>query len=365
MPTRPKRCGATTAARATASRADAALRKWAGKADVTVVPGLNNTVGRSYAAAAAAAKAADIAIVVVGLTPCGGHARSGPWFDLECNEGESHDRNEHTPDLGSLELPGSQQALVEAVAKANPNYVLVLINGGALGIDRAKANSPAIVEAFYPGESGGPAIIDVLDGSYNPTAKLPYTIYPAAFNLTRPITDMSLRGGQGITHMHYTGTPLWEFGSGPSYSKFSVELLNSDDELSAGEFGAEASNRAYSVRVTNTGGVAGGLNVIGFVTCAGCNAESFPLQRLFGFVGTFLSCTGGLPCGTAVWYGRVVRLAHPSAKQLSVADEDGRQWLHPAEYTVHIGGTPSEELTVTAALSVTGTAAVAQSAALP
>ena len=51
-----------------------------------------------------------------------------------------------------MELPGSQQALVEAVAKANPNYVVVLINGGALGIDWIKKNSPAVVEAFYPSD---------------------------------------------------------------------------------------------------------------------------------------------------------------------------------------------------------------------
>lgn len=138
------------------SPSEAALRKWAGKADITVVPGLNNTVGRPWdaegvAAAAAAAKAADIAIVFVGLTPCQG-SLMGPWYAPTCNEGESHDRNEHTPQLGSLELPGAQQALVEAVAKANPNYVIVLINGGALGIDWAKKNSPAVVEAFYPGK---------------------------------------------------------------------------------------------------------------------------------------------------------------------------------------------------------------------
>lgn len=149
-------CGANTRVLSN-SPSQAALRKWAGKAEVSVVPGLNNTVGRPWdpagvAAAAAAAKAADIAIVFVGLTPCQGNL-AGPWYAPTCNEGESHDRNEHTPDLGSLELPGSQQALVEAVAKVNPNYVVVLINGGALGIDWIKENSPAVVEAFYPCEA--------------------------------------------------------------------------------------------------------------------------------------------------------------------------------------------------------------------
>lgn len=64
-----------------------------------------------------------------------------------CNEGESHDRNEHLSYQG-LGLPGAQQALVEAVAAVNPHYVVVLINGGALGIDWIKQNSPAVVEAF-------------------------------------------------------------------------------------------------------------------------------------------------------------------------------------------------------------------------
>lgn len=48
------------------------------------------------------------------------------------------------------------------------------------------------------------------------------TIYPEAFANTRPITDMSLRGGDGITHLHYNGSALWPFGFGGSYSSFAV-----------------------------------------------------------------------------------------------------------------------------------------------
>ena len=88
-------CGANTRVLSN-SPALAAMRKWAGKAQVSVVPGLNNTVGRPWdasgvAAAAAAAKAADIALVFVGLTPCQGKL-AGPWYAPTCNEGESHDR---------------------------------------------------------------------------------------------------------------------------------------------------------------------------------------------------------------------------------------------------------------------------------
>lgn len=131
----------------------AAKAKWAGKAEITVAPGLNDTVNTTLDMtginnAAAAAQSADVAVVCVGLSPCGGQFKSGPWYMPTCNEGESHDRNEHLPTEGSLELPGSQQALVEAIAKVQPNYIIVLINGGPLGIDWIQQHSPAVVEAF-------------------------------------------------------------------------------------------------------------------------------------------------------------------------------------------------------------------------
>ena len=94
-----------------------------------------------------------------------------------------------------------------------------------------RSRPSAIQPLADPREVGGDAIADVLDGSYNPTAKLPYTIYPAAFNLTRPITDMSLRGGEGITHLHYTGKPLWKFGTGERFICCSVVPIATATEV--------------------------------------------------------------------------------------------------------------------------------------
>ena len=99
---------------------DVARRQWSQKAVVSYAVGVPDTVSTDVsgiAQAVAAAKDADIVVVFVGLTPCQG-SLAGPWYAPRCNEGESHDRNEHTADLGSLELPGAQQALVEAVAAA-------------------------------------------------------------------------------------------------------------------------------------------------------------------------------------------------------------------------------------------------------
>ena len=73
--------------------------------------------------------------------------------------------------------------------------------------------------------------------------------------------------------------------------------------------------------------------MLGFITMSkqAQDAFGFPLQRLFGFVGVDWLGPGA---------SRIVKLPLPTARQLSVADADGQQWLHAAEYTVHIGGPP-------------------------
>ena len=82
-----------------------------------------------------------------------------------CPEGESHDRTwSFGVQTDSLGLPGSQQQLVEKVYEANPRTVVVLVNGGTLGVDWVKLHIPTVVEAFYPGELGGEAIVDILSG---------------------------------------------------------------------------------------------------------------------------------------------------------------------------------------------------------
>jgi len=94
--------------------------------------------------------------------------------------------------------------------------VMVLINGGAMCLGPVKAMAPAIVEAFYGGESGAMALAAVLFGHYNPTGKLPVTMYPPHYMTDIPLTQMSVSAPPGRTHLHYTGTPDFAFGSGLS-----------------------------------------------------------------------------------------------------------------------------------------------------
>jgi beta-glucosidase len=109
--------------------------------------------------AAAAAKAADHVVLVVD------NARDGG--------GEGHDRE-------LISLSANQIALANAVIAANPNTVLVLINGGIIAIDELAASAPAIIEAFMPGVHGGTALAETVFGDNNPGGKLPVTMCVAS-----------------------------------------------------------------------------------------------------------------------------------------------------------------------------------------
>ena len=109
-----------------------------------------------------------------------------------------------------------------AVAKDVPT-VLVLVNGGILSIENLLAAAPptfAVVEAFNPQGRGGPAgLAALLFGRENRWGKLPVTIYAADICNYTSITDMSF---QNRSYRYYDGTPLFEFGSGLSYTEFEM-----------------------------------------------------------------------------------------------------------------------------------------------
>jgi beta-glucosidase len=130
-------------------------------------------------------------------------------------EGEDHDRKD-------LNLPGSQEQLLEAVVAANPKTVLVLSNAGPLAVTWAKEHAPAIVESWFPGEEGGTAIADVLFGDVNPGGKLPYTAYASADDVP-PQSQYDIT--KGFTYMYFGGKTVFPFGHGLSYTDFAYTNL--------------------------------------------------------------------------------------------------------------------------------------------
>ena len=122
--------------------------------------------GREEEQAVAAARKADLVVAVMGLS-----AR------VEGEEMKVHADGFSGGDRTSIDLPAPQEKLLENVAAAGKPTVLVLTNGSALAVNWAHAHVPAILEAWYPGESGGTAVAGALAGDFSPSGRLPITFY--------------------------------------------------------------------------------------------------------------------------------------------------------------------------------------------
>lgn len=152
----------------------------------------------SIARAVAMARAADVAVVVLGTN--------------QQIASEHQDRDD-------LAVPAAQQELLEAVRAANPNTVLVLMSGIPLAVNWAQDNVPAILEAWFPGQAGGQAIAEVLFGDVNPAGRLPVTFYRGVDDLPA-LDDYDIEKGR--TYWYYEGdNVLYPFGYGLSYTEFS------------------------------------------------------------------------------------------------------------------------------------------------
>ena len=161
-------------------------------------------------------------------------------------------------DRPHMRLPGEQQALIAAVAAANPKTVVVLNVGSPVEMPWA-ADVAAIVLAYYPGQEGGNAVARVLTGAVNPSGKLSVT-YPKRYvdnptYINYPGTR-EVRYGEGlfVGYRYYDMkdiAPLFPFGHGLSYTTFAYSDLFVPETVQAGE------QVVVRVTVTNTGAVAG------------------------------------------------------------------------------------------------------------
>jgi hypothetical protein len=93
-----------------------------------------------------------------------------------------------------------QLRLLTSVASLGVSVVVILINGGGVGEPALKSLPGAVLEAFYPGQMGGDAIVSTLLGDSPPAGRLPLTVYPPAFVETRKLQDLDLRSHQGVTY---------------------------------------------------------------------------------------------------------------------------------------------------------------------
>ncbi|QPC85137.1 glycoside hydrolase family 3 C-terminal domain-containing protein [Phototrophicus methaneseepsis] len=164
-------------------------------------------------------------------------------------------------DRPNIHLTAQQEALILAVAQANPRTVVILNNGSAIDMRAWIDSVPAVLEAWLPGQAGAGAIIDILYGDVNPSGKLGETFplklsdTPAHFNF--PGDDKEVRYGEGIyvgyrAYDEQERQVLFPFGYGLSYTQFEYSHL----QLSSSSFALDETLQV-SVDVTNTGKHAG------------------------------------------------------------------------------------------------------------
>ncbi len=196
---------------------------------------INSGDTSGFAAARTAAASSDVVVFIGGLDPD--------------QEGEGHDRVG-----GSINLPGQQQSLINALAAVNPNVVVVLFSGGICGINASVANMKGLIYAFYPGEEAGFALAQVLLGDINPSGKLPVTM-PISDAQLPAWNDDFMDGDMGGGYRWFDAnaiTPQFPFGYGLSYTSFSYSnLVVSPSSIAAGE------PVTVTVDVTNTGSLSG------------------------------------------------------------------------------------------------------------
>ena len=185
-------------------------------------------------AAAATARKADVAIVVVGENEA---TNREAWSE------------QHLGDRDSLDLLGSQERLVRAVVETGVPTVVLLINGRPLSINYVKEHVPAILEGWYLGEQGGTAAANVLFGDVNPGGKLPIS-FPKSVGQIPDYYDH--KPSRNRSYVFAGREPIFPFGFGLSYTQFKFENVRIEPKTIR-----PGGSAKVSVDITNTGSRAG------------------------------------------------------------------------------------------------------------
>jgi beta-glucosidase len=283
-----------------------------------------------FANAQRIAAAADVAVVAVGFT--------------KDTEGEGADR--------SFALPWGQDALIEAIAAANPRTIVTLTGGVGTDTRRWLDRVPALLELYYPGQEGGTAVAEVLFGQHAPEGKLPVTFdrsweesasrpyyYPAAAApRSGTIAHVRYDDALMVGYRYWTSTgkhPLYPFGFGLSYSRFKFSNLRVPAQ------GSSRTPIQVTVDVANTGDVAA-AEVAQLYVSAPSAPVPRPERELKGFAKVRLEPGETKPVVFAL-----------DRRSFSYWDENTHGWtVAPGRFVIRVGDS-SEDTPLAADISVT------------
>ena len=246
-------------------------------------------------------------------------------------------------DRVAIDLPPIQFSLLQELEKVvrAPLHV-VIMSGSSLDLSyiRDSTSFGSLIWMGYAGQSGGLALATVVFGQYNPGGRLPITFYPTSYVDAVSMFDMKMRPSEtnpGRTYKFYTGQPVYEFGTGLSYTTFSYSWSN-DSSISSYSISTLQKNtddkrhvlvHLLCVNVTNTGSMAGDDVVLAYITPPKSSLKdpTPPIKQLFGFERVHLNVNET----TEIFFP-----LHTSAL-LTIA-RDGSKWLEPGLYHIVIGG---------------------------
>jgi len=273
-----------------------------------------------------AARQADVTVLVLGDNS--NYYGGIGWGDAEldgkvavtCGEGfDSH----------TLELPGRQQELMEAVYATGKPVVLILQTGRPYAVRWAKEYVPAILQAWYPGEQGGYALAETLFGDNNPSGRLPITFPRSAGHIpsfyNHKVTARGyykVRGSAdepGRDYVFETPDPLFGFGEGLSYTTFAYWPIQMPETAPLGQ------PVTLSVTVENTGDRAGFEVVQMYVTDCVCRIAPF-VRQLKGIEKIWLE--PGQKKTVSFTLG---------LEELCFINENMEQEIEPGEFIIRIG----------------------------
>ncbi len=235
-------------------------KDWLGWYENDVLPTDPEEDERLITAAVETARKADVVLLVIGEN------------ESVCREGWGIN---HLGDRDSLDLPGRQNDLVQAVMETGVPVVVLLINGRPLSINYIAEHAPAIFEGWYLGQEGGTAFADVLFGDVSPGGKLPIT-FPRSVGQLPAYYNQKPSARRG--YLFADVSPLFPFGHGLSYTRFSYQNL----KVSPASI-RPAGKATVSVEVTNTGERAGDEVVQLYIHDLQSEMVTRPVKELKGF----------------------------------------------------------------------------------
>jgi beta-glucosidase len=219
-------------------------------------------------------------------------------------------------DRTSILLPAIQTELMKALKTTGKPIVFVMMTGSAIATPWESQNIPAIVNAWYAGQSAGTAIADVLFGDYNPAGRLPVTFYKS----DKDLPDFNDYSMSNRTYRYFKGEALYGFGYGLSYTTFAYDKLRIPPSTIKGK------TVPVTVRIRNTG-KRDGDEVVQLYVSSGSKAAGTPLKALKGFQRIFLKAGGS----------KTIQF-NLSPEDLSIFDDNGNPKQFTGKVTIAVGG---------------------------